>query len=89
MANTTDIELGNIDTDKAMAIEIKHDDKMKDDMPAYIQVHLEMIRSCSIVILCLCLGSSIVYQCIWGEEIKSSQYGLEVFKQIQRHIPEL
>ena len=26
MGNTMDIELGNIDSDKALAIEIKHDD---------------------------------------------------------------
>lgn len=38
MGNTTDIEFGNIDSDKACAVEIKHDDKMKDDTPAYIQV---------------------------------------------------
>lgn len=40
MANTTDIEFGNIDCDKALAIEIKHDDKMKEDVPAYIQVSI-------------------------------------------------
>lgn len=39
MNNTTDIEFGNIDSEKAVAVEIKHDDKMKEDTPAYVQVN--------------------------------------------------
>ena len=38
MANTTDIELGNIDSDKAIAVEIKHDDKIPEEELAFIQV---------------------------------------------------
>ena len=38
MANTTDIELGNIDSDKAIAVEIKHDDKLREDDIAFFQV---------------------------------------------------
>ena len=38
MSNTTDIELGNIDTDKAIAVEIKHDDKLREDENAFFQV---------------------------------------------------
>jgi len=38
MSNTTDIELGNIDTDKAIAVEIKHDDKLKEDDIVFFQV---------------------------------------------------
>ena len=38
MANTTDIEFGNIDNEKAVAVEIKHDDKMREDSVACIQV---------------------------------------------------
>ena len=38
MANTTDIEFGNIDNEKAIAVEIKHDDKMREDSVACIQV---------------------------------------------------
>lgn len=38
MANTTDIELGNVDCDKAIAIEIKHDDKLREDDIAFFQV---------------------------------------------------
>ena len=38
MANTTDIEFGNIDSDKTVAIEIKQDDKMGEGLPAYVQV---------------------------------------------------
>ena len=38
MSNTTDIELGNIDADKAIAVEIKHDDKLKEDDIAFFQV---------------------------------------------------
>ena len=40
MNNTTDIEFGNISCDKSVAVEIKHDDSMKDDTPAYIQVFM-------------------------------------------------
>ena len=39
MSNTTDIEFGNVDSEKAIAVEIKHDDTMKEDTPAYIQVN--------------------------------------------------
>lgn len=38
MSNTTDIELGNIDADKAIAVEIKHDDKLREDDLAFFQV---------------------------------------------------
>ena len=38
MSNTTDIEMGNIDCDKAVAVEIKHDDKLRDDEMAFFQV---------------------------------------------------
>ena len=38
MSNTTDIELGNIDSDKAIAVEIKHDDKLREDENAFFQV---------------------------------------------------
>jgi protein transport protein SEC24 len=40
MQNTTDIELGNIDTDKAIAVEIKHDDKLKEEDSAFFQAAL-------------------------------------------------
>ena len=38
MQNTTDIELGNVDSDKAIAVEIKHDDKLKEEDIAFFQV---------------------------------------------------
>ena len=40
MANTTDIEFGNIDDEKAIAVEIKHDDKMREDTVACVQVYV-------------------------------------------------
>ena len=43
MANTTDVELGNMDSDKTVAVEIKHDDKIKEDELAYVQVCMLMI----------------------------------------------
>ena len=43
MNNTTDIELGNIDCDKAIAVEIKHDDKLRDDESAFFQVSLHTV----------------------------------------------
>ena len=38
MSNTTDIELGNVDCDKAIAVEVKHDDKLREDENAFFQV---------------------------------------------------
>ena len=38
MQNTTDIELANVDSDKAIAVEIKHDDKLKEDDNPFFQV---------------------------------------------------
>jgi protein transport protein SEC24 len=46
MSNTTDMELASIDCDKAIGIEIKHDDKLTDDEGVYIQVAL-LYTSCS------------------------------------------
>jgi protein transport protein SEC24 len=37
MSNTTDIEMANIDCDKAISVEIKHDDKLSEAEGAYIQ----------------------------------------------------
>ena len=41
MSNTTDIELGNVDSDKAIAVEIKHDDKLREDDIAFFQVQCD------------------------------------------------
>lgn len=46
MSNTTDMELASIDSDKAIAIEIKHDDKLGDEEGVYIQAAL-LYTSCS------------------------------------------
>ncbi|KAJ8982087.1 hypothetical protein NQ317_011085 [Molorchus minor] len=46
MSNTTDMELASIDCDKAVAIEIKYDDKLSEDEGVYIQVAL-LYTSCS------------------------------------------
>ncbi|KAJ8676393.1 hypothetical protein QAD02_012180 [Eretmocerus hayati] len=46
MSNTTDIELASIDCDKAVAVEIKHDDKLSEDEGVYIQAAL-LYTSCS------------------------------------------
>ncbi|KYM85053.1 Protein transport protein Sec24C, partial [Atta colombica] len=46
MSNTTDMELGSIDCDKAIGIEIKHDDKLTEEEGVYIQVAL-LYTSCS------------------------------------------
>ena len=54
MSNTTDIEFGNVDSDKAVAIEIKHDDKMKDDIPAYIQV-CDLVNGLYSHHMCVCV----------------------------------
>ncbi|KAL7291984.1 hypothetical protein TKK_0014270 [Trichogramma kaykai] len=46
MSNTTDIELASIDCDKAIAVEIKHDDKIAEDDTVCIQAAL-LYTSCS------------------------------------------
>ena len=45
MSNTTDMELASIDCDKAVAIEIKHDDKLTEEEGVYIQAAL-LYTSC-------------------------------------------
>ncbi|XP_034948531.1 protein transport protein Sec24D [Chelonus insularis] len=45
MSNTTDMELASIDCNKAVAVEIKHDDKLTDEDGVYIQVAL-LYTSC-------------------------------------------
>lgn len=37
MSNTTDIEIASIDSDKALSVEIKHDDKLSEAEGAYVQ----------------------------------------------------
>uniref|UniRef100_A0A1L8DW21 Putative vesicle coat complex copii subunit sec24/subunit sfb2 n=1 Tax=Nyssomyia neivai TaxID=330878 RepID=A0A1L8DW21_9DIPT len=58
MSNTTDMEIASIDSDKAVAIEIKHDDKLPPEENVYIQVAL-LYTSCSgqrrLRVLNLCL----------------------------------
>lgn len=46
MSNTTDIELASIDASKAIAIEVKHDDKLTEEDGVYIQVAL-LYTSCN------------------------------------------
>lgn len=46
MSNTTDMEIGAIDCDKSIAIEVKHDDKLAPEENVYIQVAL-LYTSCS------------------------------------------
>ncbi|XP_014484007.1 PREDICTED: protein transport protein Sec24C isoform X2 [Dinoponera quadriceps] len=46
MSNTTDMELASIDCDKAIGIEVKHDDKLAEDEGVYVQVAL-LYTSCS------------------------------------------
>uniref|UniRef100_A0A646QIX8 Protein transport protein Sec24C n=1 Tax=Hemiscolopendra marginata TaxID=943146 RepID=A0A646QIX8_9MYRI len=38
MSNTTDVELASIDSEKAITVEIKHDDKLTEEDAVYIQV---------------------------------------------------
>ena len=45
MSNTTDMELASIDCDKAVAIEVKHDDKLTEEEGVYIQAAL-LYTSC-------------------------------------------
>lgn len=45
MSNTTDMELASVDCDKAVAVEVKHDDKLTEDDGVYIQVAL-LYTSC-------------------------------------------
>ena len=38
MSNTTDVELAVVDCDKAVSLEMKHDDKLNEADGAYVQV---------------------------------------------------
>lgn len=38
MSNTTDVDLACLDSDKAIGVEIKHDDKLTGEDGVYIQV---------------------------------------------------
>jgi hypothetical protein len=61
MANTTDIELGNVDCDKAIVVEVKHDDKLReDDMAFWLCVCVEGAE-------CVC-ASVCVHMCVCGRE---------------------
>lgn len=42
MANTTDVETAGFDSDQAVTIEIKHDDKLTDEDGVYIQVRFAL-----------------------------------------------
>ena len=59
MSNTTDIELGNVDCDKAIAVEIKHDDKLREDDIAFFQVGVALWVSGSVHVqyMYVCAGS--------------------------------
>jgi protein transport protein SEC24 len=46
MQNTTDVELGSIDCDKAFQIEIKYDDKLDEKELAYFQIAI-LFTSCN------------------------------------------
>ncbi|XP_054266552.1 protein transport protein Sec24C isoform X2 [Macrosteles quadrilineatus] len=46
MSNTTDMELASIDCDKAVALEVKHDDKLTEEEGVFVQVAL-LHTSCS------------------------------------------
>lgn len=46
MQNTTDIEIGAIDSDKSIQVEIKYDDKLDEKVPLYIQA-ATLFTSCS------------------------------------------
>lgn len=68
MQNTTDIEVGTIDSDKGMSVEIKYDDKLDEQTPAVIQSAV-LFTSCSgqrrLRIHNICLGVSSDYQLIY------------------------
>ena len=40
MANKQDLEIGMMDSSKAVAVEIKHDDKLTEEQGVYVQVAL-------------------------------------------------
>lgn len=38
MSNTTDVELAGLDCDKTITVEFKHDDKLREESGALLQV---------------------------------------------------
>lgn len=51
MSNTTDVELAAVDVDKAISVEIKHDDKLNEQDGAYIQVMKDGLM-CNLQVFC-------------------------------------
>jgi protein transport protein SEC24 len=43
MSNSTDVEVAAFDSDKAITVEVKHDDKLTDEDGVYIQVLLRFL----------------------------------------------
>lgn len=48
MNNTTDVEMAALDCDKAVTVELKHDDTLSEETGALIQV-LVFLTGCSVV----------------------------------------
>lgn len=51
MTNATEMIFGTIDSDKSVAVELKHDDKLPVESNTYIQVNRPLLRHISIASL--------------------------------------
>jgi hypothetical protein len=66
MSNTTDVEIASIDCDKAVTVEIKHDDKLSEGEGAFLQVCLHVkLPSTLIIFYRLTYMLKMHYRTIW------------------------
>ena len=81
------MELASLNSDMAMACEIKHDDKLTDEDGVYIQASLRIflhplklfiyLQLLGINPLPLKSGSTSLHLLLWAEKTKNMQYVLE------------
>ena len=65
MPNTTDVELAAVDCDKAITVEIKHDDKLSESDGAFVQVNDGMKMSMSVQNSTDIMHLSVVKSPVW------------------------
>jgi hypothetical protein len=71
MTNATEMVFGTIDSDKSVAVELKHDDKLPDDSNTYIQVNDYSFFSIDLSISSFFfqIGCFTLYKYIWSTSL--------------------
>ena len=73
------MELASLNSDMALACEIKHDDKLTDEDGVYIQVWFSLVDPLSQIFFLIWLesGSIALHILFWAEETKNMQHVTE------------